>query len=62
MCEKATVRWSVYGLEARKPVSRWRDSARAAIDEAIERSQAIQGGVGRRSPPNGGKRFRGASA
>ena len=45
MREEATVRWSVYDREARKPASRWRDSARAAIDEAIETRQAVQGGV-----------------
>ncbi len=32
-------------LETRGMVSRWRDSARAALDDAIEHRQAVQGGV-----------------
>jgi hypothetical protein len=45
MREEATAHWSVYDLEARKPASRRHDSARAAIDEAIERRQLVQSGV-----------------
>ena len=42
---KTEFRWAVVDLETRGMVSRWRDSARAAIDEAIEHRQAVQGGV-----------------
>ena len=43
--EEAIALWSVYDLEARKPVSRWHDSARAALDDAIEHQQFVQGGL-----------------
>ena len=40
-----TFRWAVFDLEARKAVSRWHDSAREAIDDAIEHQQLIQRGL-----------------
>ncbi len=45
MREEATAHWSVYDLEARKSVSRWYDSARAAIDDAILHRHLVQSGV-----------------
>ena len=42
---KIEFRWAVVDLETRGMVSRWRDSARTAIDEAIEHRQAVQGGL-----------------
>ncbi len=45
MREEATTLWAVVDLENRGMVSSWRDSARAAIDEAIEHRQAVQSGV-----------------
>ena len=45
MRAEATARWSVFDLETQKPVSRWRDSARAAIDDALEHRQLVQSGA-----------------
>ena len=45
LLEEATIRWSVYDLEARRPVSGRYDSARAAIDDAIEHQQLVQSGL-----------------
>ena len=42
---KTEFRWAVVDLETRGMVSRWRDSGRAAIDEAIEHQQLVQSGV-----------------
>jgi hypothetical protein len=41
---EAVSRWAVYDLEARKLVSRRYESAREAIDDAIEHQQTIQRG------------------
>ncbi len=42
---KTEFRWAVVDLETRGMVSRWRGSARAALDEAIEHRQLVQCGV-----------------
>ncbi len=42
---QSEIRWAVVDLETKGMVSRWRDSARAAIDDAIEHRQAVQGGL-----------------
>ena len=42
---KTELRWAVVDLETRETVSRWHDSARAALDDAIEHRQAVQGGL-----------------
>ncbi len=42
---KTEFRWAVVDLETHVTVSRWRDSGRAAIDDAIEHRQAVQSGV-----------------
>ncbi len=42
---KTEFRWAVVDLETRGMVSRWHDSGRAAIDDAIEHGQAVQSGV-----------------
>ncbi len=43
--QKTEFRWAVVDLETRGMVSRWRDSGRAALDDAIEHRQAVQSGV-----------------
>ena len=45
MLDKATIRWAVYDVEAQKEVSRWHDSARAALDEAIDHKDFIDFGM-----------------
>ena len=42
---KTEFRWTVVDLETQGMVSRWRDSARDAIDDALEHRQAVQGGL-----------------
>jgi hypothetical protein len=42
---KTEFRWDEVDLETRGMVSRWRDSARDALDDAIEHRQAVQSGV-----------------
>ncbi len=42
---KTEFRWAVVDLETQEPISRWHDSPRASIDEAIEHQQLVQGGV-----------------
>ena len=42
---KTEFRWAVVDLETRGMVSSWRDSARTAIDDAIEHRQLVQGGM-----------------
>ena len=48
MFEEATIRWAVYDLKVREPVSRWHNSARAALDDAIEVKRLVQ--LGARAP------------
>jgi len=43
--EEATTRWAVVDLETQGMVSRWRDSARDAIDDALEHRQLVHGGL-----------------
>ena len=43
--QKTEFRWAVVDLETQAMVSRWRDSGRAAIDDALERRQLVQGGL-----------------
>ena len=43
--QKSEFRWAVVDLETRGMVSRWRDSGRAALDDAIEHRQLVQGGL-----------------
>ncbi len=45
MLDEITIRWAVVNRETQEPVSRWRDSARAALDDAIEHRQFVQCGV-----------------
>lgn len=41
---KTELRWAVWDLEARKMVSRWHGTARAALDDAIEHQSLVQRG------------------
>ena len=43
--QKTEFRWAVVDLETRGMVSSWRDSGRAALDDAIEHRQLVQGGL-----------------
>lgn len=43
--EETGFRRRVYDFKAEKPVSGWHDSAREALDDAIENQQSIGGGI-----------------
>ncbi len=45
MLEEATLRWAVVNRETREPVSSRHDSARAALDDAMEHQQLVQSGL-----------------